>query len=262
MTTIKELLPTTQRTYTPEQLAAAKEKQRERMAEDLGMCQTDCEVCGGMGYYREYKEQGAYVLIIQCPNVDPWSLPSASRYGINKEEFETLQWENVIRQNDIGPAVDAISEVLRRGYGWVFVWGSWGIGKTLLLKTATAKAMRLGQSSAYVRMAEILDHLREAFADGVKETDAERLRWWAGLDFLAIDEFDKVRGTSYGEERRFVLMDKRYEQAIREESITIIASNEEPERLPGYLFDRVRDGRFHMVKLSGSSLRPGMEWSE
>lgn len=262
MTTIKELLPTNQRTYTPEQLAAAKQKQRQRMAIDLGMCRADCPACKGKGYVNGVNSSYTSYTLELCPNVDPWSLPSASRYGITKDEFETLQWENVIRQNDIGPAVDAISEVLRRGYGWVFVWGSWGIGKTLLLKTATAKAMRLGQSSAYIRMAEILDHLREAFADGVKETDAERLRWWADLDFLAIDEFDKVRGTSYGEERRFVLMDKRYEQAIREESITIIASNEEPERLPGYLFDRVRDGRFTIVKLSGPSLRPGMEWSE
>ena len=118
--------------------------------------------------------------------------------------------------------------------------------------------MRLGLGSAYVRMAEILDHLREAFADGVRETDVERLRWWSELDFLAIDEFDKVRATGYGDERRFVLMDKRYEQAVREKSITIIASNDRPEDLPGYLFDRVRDGRFHVVKLSGPSMRPGM----
>ncbi len=187
MTTIQDYLPPTRRNYTPEQLAAAKEKQRERMARDLGMCRANCEYCAGMGYWSD----GVDTLHL-CPNVDPWTLPSAARYGINKQEFETLDWDNVEQRANIGPAVDAICEVLRAGHGWVFVWGLWGIGKTLLLKTATAKAMRLGMGSAYIRMAEILDHLRVAFADGVKETDVERLRWWADLDFLAIDEFDKV----------------------------------------------------------------------
>ena len=37
-----------------------------------------------------------------------------------------------------------------------------------------------------------------------------------------------------------------------------MASNSEPANLPEYLYDRIRDGRFRVVHVSGQSLRPGM----
>ena len=77
-------------------------------------------------------------------------------------------------------------------------------------------------------MAEILDHLREAFQSNSKVSESSRLAWWAQLPVLAIDEFDRVRDTGYGQERRFVLMDRRYEGALRQENVTIMASNSDP----------------------------------
>jgi DNA replication protein DnaC len=129
------------------------------------------------------------------------------------------------------------------------------------LKIAVAESIRAGNDAAYVRMSEILNHLRATFHDSIQESESSRLSWWSSLPVLAIDEFDRVRSTDYGEERRFVLMDRRYEQAIRCEGVTLIASNSDPKRLPGYLYDRVRDGRLSVIKIEGGSLRPGLSYT-
>jgi DNA replication protein DnaC len=113
------------------------------------------------------------------------------------------------------------------------------------------------QPASYTRMAEIIDHLRGSFdAKNPSEESTARLDMWSELPFLAIDEFDRVRSTEYATERRFVLMDRRYEQACRQRSITLMASNCTPDDLEGYLADRIYDGRFKVVHLQDSQPGP------
>ena len=105
-------------------------------------------------------------------------------------------------------------------------------------------------------MPEILDDLRRAF--DAKDPGAEsekRLEFWASVPVLAIDEFDRVRLTEWGEEKQFVLMDRRYEDAGRGQTITLMTSNTNPDLLDGYLFDRIRDRRFEIIRLTGDSAR-------
>lgn len=247
--------------YTAEELAAAKEKKRRELARDLGLCRFDCTQCGGLGYIRVDEGDGLQdnYRVSLCPNVNLFKLPSAKRFGITEHEVSTLSWDEVYLLNGIEAAIEAVQLTITRGFGWVYLWGSFGLGKTLVLKTAVAQYLRsIGKEAAYIRMVGILDYLKAAF-DDPQSSERERLDWLAQLPLLAIDEVDKLRGTEYAEERRFVLMDKRYEQAIRQEGITLFASNADPGQLPGYFYDRVQDGRFMIVKLEGPSLRPGME---
>jgi hypothetical protein len=263
--TIQDHLPQDRRslkemTWTQEQLDQAWEKKRQELAINLGVCRADCEICEGQGWFRydvpiHDPEFGRAHL---CPNADRWRQPGNARCGISLREARQLTWASIEDTDDILIAVEEIRATLAQGYGWVYLYGGFGTGKTQVLKIAVAEAMRAGKTAAYVRMAEILDHLREAFQADSKVSERSRLEWWAQQPVLAIDEFDRVRDTGYGEERRFVLLDRRYEQAIRQEGVTLLASNQKPEKLPAYLFDRVQDGRFRVVYLDGGSLRPGM----
>ncbi len=228
------------------------------------LCLPDCEICDGSGYYRlkvDLDDERFGKLQI-CPNVDRSSLPGFSMVGLEKEEIESLNWKSMINEPGVENSIKAVTGTLEQGFGWVFLYGGYGVGKTFALKIAIAEMIREGREAAYVRMAEILDHLRDSFDDGVLEKETARLEYWSKLPILAIDEFDRVRNTEYGSERRFVLMDRRYESAVREKSITILASNSDPSKLPGYLYDRVRDGRFRIVNLSGGSFRPGMNYED
>ena len=247
-------------TWTQEQIDQASENKRQELAINLGICRADCEICEGQGWFRydlplEHPQFGKVHL---CPNSDRWRQPGNARCGISLRESQQLTWSSIEETDDVRMALQEIRATLAQGYGWVYLYGSFGTGKTQVLKIAVAEAMRTGRTAAYVRMAEILDHLREAFQSDSKVSERSRLDWWAKLPVLAIDEFDRVRDTGYSEERRFVLLDRRYEQAIREEGVTILASNQKPEKLPAYLSDRVQDGRFRIVYLDGGSLRAGM----
>jgi len=247
-------------TWTQEQIDQASENKRQELAINLGICRADCEICGGQGYLRYELPLYApgFGDVHLCPNSDRWRQPGNARCGISLRESQQLTWSSIEETDDVQIALQEIRATFAQGYGWVYLYGGYGTGKTQVLKIAVAEAMRTGKNAAYVRMAEILDHLREAFQSDSKVSERSRLDWWAKLPVLAIDEFDRVRDTGYGEERRFVLLDRRYEQAIRQEGVTLLASNQKPEKLPAYLYDRVQDGRFRIVYLDGGSLRAGM----
>jgi hypothetical protein len=246
--------------WTDEQMTRAEEHKKQRRAVDLGVCRADCEICGGQGYLRNNVALGepGFGGIHLCPNADRCRQPGNARSGISIKEAGQLCWGSMEETSSIKTAVAEIHQVLALGYGWVYVHGGFGTGKTQVLKIAVAEAMRAGKTAAYVRMAEILDHLRESFQTDSKVSERSRLEWWSQLPVLAIDEFDRVRDTGYGQERRFVLMDRRYEGALRQEQVTIMASNSDPVNLPDYLYDRIRDGRFRVLPVSGKSMRPGM----
>lgn len=239
--------------YTPEQIEFARQKQAERLAGQMGLCSATCQICGGVGYVRLGNGKVEY-----CPNVDIWRLPQSKLIGLSKPELESMSFDNILPIGNITKAVEAVDKVITRGFGWVYLWGSWGVGKTLLLKNSVASVIRLGAGEArYARFATILDHLRQGFDN---DTELSRLNDWAGVKLLAVDEFDRVRDTEYAQERRFMLFDLRYEQALAKQGITLFASNQNPQELPGYLFDRVRDGRFTTIKIEAPSIRPGLDW--
>jgi len=244
----------------PEELDAIK---RRRMEVKSGQCKPECSICNGSGYYRcdvpiEHPDFGKLFI---CPNVDRWKLPGAVRYGITEEETRNLRWDDLDTSIvGVEQAIHDIRAVMDRGFGWVMLSGSYGLGKTMMLKIAIGASINAGKDAAYVRMAEILDNLREGFDERTGVSETARLDWWTDLKILAIDEIDRIRETEYGTERRFVLLDRRYEQACRQQSITLLASNIEPEKLPGYLSDRILDGRFAVVRFAGKSKRSSMEW--
>jgi DNA replication protein DnaC len=261
MPLISENLPDiTIPSVSPEALHKAQEAQRRRLAEELGLCSPDCEICAGVGYYR--LETG---LVQLCPNVDIWRIPASKRLGVSQVEYDTLSWNSIKRYNQMAKAVKAVQATLERGAGWIYLHGGFGVGKTYLLKIAVIQALKehpLG--AAYIRMAEIFDHLRDAFKDGARDSDTERLKWWSEIPFLAIDEFDRARLSDYASERRFVLMDRRYEMAIAGKGITLMASNKPPEEIDadGYLVSRIRDGRFEVIDIGKGDVRERLEWQQ
>jgi len=224
------------------------------------LCEADCSICGGMGWIRQDlpPSDPKFGKLQPCPNSDPFK-----RYGglmgLDTSEHG-LSWQAILDYSDAKKAANTVQDTLKSGSGWVFLWGDYGLAKTLILKVALAEFCRKTRKPAsYIRMAELIDHLRGAFdANNPSEESQARLNMWADLPLLCIDEFDRVRNTEYASERRFVLMDRRYEQATRGKSITLMASNSSPDMLDGYLADRIRDGRFQVVKLTGRSARPLM----
>jgi hypothetical protein len=226
-----------------------------------GLGNPDCPICGGVGLVRIHTDDiysPDFGKLKHCTCIDPWRV-YGSRVGLEETE-QGKTWSDLNDRENITQAKWAVNETLKVGYGWVYLWGDYGLAKTEILKIAVATAIRDHKLAAYTRMVEIIDDMRGAYdAKNANEESARRLDFWSSAPILCIDEFDRVRATEYVTERRFILMDRRYEDACREKSITIMASNAAPNTIDGYLADRISDGRFKVVRLTGKSMRPFMD---
>jgi hypothetical protein len=263
METIKDTLARlpgkarTAKRLTPEEYEAAIESRR-----STGVCQLGCPVCGGIGFIRANPDAGIldpdYGKTKYCPNVDLVKLYGKD-LGLVEDEIGSLAWKNLRNLGGIRSAIDAIKTALQDGYGWVTIWGNYGIGKSLLLRIAVAETLRSGKLGAYVRMADLLDDLRDAYdAHNPSDEAGARLAKWQNIPVLAIDEVNRINATPWAAERQFVLLDHRYQEGIREKSVTLLASNVSPMEIGGALGDRMLDGRFVCVHLDGNSNRPLM----
>lgn len=150
-------------------------------------------------------------------------------------------------------------QFLKNPWGFLYIWGGPGNGKTLLLKALTNEFNKSGILAVYAHFSDILWWLREAFGkeDGTEEY-LRRVNNLLEANVLLIDEFDKVNLTNFAFEFRYRFLDQRYEQGIQKQKHTVFASNDSPQSFPEYIYDRLRDGRFRIFANTGASIRPLM----
>lgn len=241
----------------------------------IGNCLPDCPECDGVGYIRLDVPVGHprfgklercprtqaldHVRSLQAGEIDP-------RIGLTLDELRNLSWDLVKRGvNQADQACEATQRAYRANYGMVFIYGGFGQGKSLVLKIAVATALNEGRRAAYANLAGMLDNIRIAYDEREnKMTElVRRMEWWTSLDVLAIDELDKVGQTDWARERVFQLLDARYQRAVRQEALTVIAANHQSlDELSGYLKSRIEDNRFtangYVVHLKGADGRKSM----
>jgi DNA replication protein DnaC len=227
------------------------------------LCVPDCPICGGIGWIRQDLplDHPDFGKLKPCPNLNAYKV-YGSQLGLTEKDLE-LSWSDLaLKDQETRTAHLAIINALKRGYGWVFLHGNYGSAKSLMLKIAVSEAIRSGKIGVYVRMASFVDHLRSAFDEQNPNAElVSRLEWWSTLPVLALDEVEKVSLTGFAKEKMFLLFDQRYEDAtLNKKGVTIMASNLPPAGLDPYLTDRIRDGRFAVIEMTGSSMRPMMRY--
>lgn len=220
-----------------------------------------CHICGGIGFVRKEYPVGHEMF----GKVEPCECVKDSLYasisGLTPDEISNMTWNKILPRENVSKAVEAVNKTLTRGYGWVYIWGEVGLAKTVILKTAVAEACRAGRYATYTNMSEVMENLREAYdKDNPNYESAKRLENWSKINILSIDEFDRVKATEWVSEKQFRMMDTRYINATRKNTITLMAANVGPGAYDNYLSDRIEDGRFMVVELKGESLRSQMEY--
>ena len=232
----------------------------QRPAQPHGGADPDCQRCGGFGWEQApqfdnhwfichcvVEARNAFLANLQ-PQFDPATI------GLHESEL-SLTWDAVKPDISDGmKAVNAVKPAYERGWGMIFLWGTYGQAKTLIGKILTATAFRDGKSAVYANVLNALDNIRLAFDEQEHKTTEllRRMDYWISRDVLFLDELDKVNSTSWAQERMFELLDRRYVRAIREEAFTVISSNRSDAALDGYLKSRLNDKRLGpVVRLNG-----------
>lgn len=205
-------------------------------------------------YKRLQREQNRKLAECEARQIKPdWS-----RIGISEAE-SSLTWSAIKPGVSDGyKGVEVVRPMYQRGWGMAFLWGNWGQAKTLLGKIVTATAFRDGKRAAYANMSAVLNDIRLAFDEKENKTTEllRRLDWWNERDVLFLDELDKANSTPWAQEQIFTLLDRRYQMAVREQALTVIASNTSTDELDGYLKSRLHDRRIGQVlHLNGPDAR-------
>lgn len=251
------------------------ETQNHLVSPKVGDCFPSCPECGGIGYLRLDVPVGhpKFGKLERCPRAQALAVEKSlqtdeidPRLGLTADELHDLSWDFVKRGvNQADRAGEIAKRAYMTGYGMVFLHGGFGQGKSLVLKITVATALNEGKRAAFANLAGVLDDIRIAYDEREnKMTElVRRMEWWTSLDVLAIDELDKVGQTDWARERIFQLLDMRYQHAIRQEALTVIASNHENlDELSGYLKSRIEDNRFaangYILHLKGTDGRKSM----
>lgn len=228
-----------------------------KIESDPGMCVPWCELCGGTGrvMHQANPSDANFGRSYQCPNkVYGWS---ESQTGISLEEYNRLINLPLGKTKPMVAMLETVSPVLERGWGYVYIWGPYGLGKTMLGQMAVIRSIKLKRSGAYWRHNKVIDWLREAYdLDHGQMEYKNRLALLANLDCLVLDELGRDRGTELSKQSLSAILDDRYRKSVDGTGICIVLSNDPPEdTLDGYLVDRFLDQRSAVVSVAGNSLR-------
>jgi len=156
-------------------------------------------------------------------------------------------------------AHDVIAHILsmnQDAHGFYTFYGTFGSGKSHLLKAVINGLRGVGLRAFYSTMADLLSDIRARFGEpnGTREVQTV-LEFYRSIKVLCIDEFDRANLTSWATETIFTLIDDRFTQ--RDNLLTVMASNKAPKELPmefGYLTSRINGGV--VINVPGPDMRP------
>ena len=229
---------------------------------DPGLCIKNCPICHGLGWirYDVSVHHDKFGKLDECPNRAKrgWD----SDLGISVNEALTLNWNEFIETDAVVRMRGAYSAVFKLGHGWVYIYGVPGNGKTIMAKAAAVYArQKLGMKVRYRKLSQVMNNLRSSYDDDYGQiVYQDRLKEWSNVPVLILDEIGRDRQTEFSKQTLSDIMDVRYENALKGKSITVWIGNFAPEDiLEPYQVDRVKDGRFWVVKIAGKSVRSAMK---
>jgi DNA replication protein DnaC len=243
-----------------------------------------CANCGGAGYL--------YVLMLMASSLYPPGLGKPATFEAGKwwhynriayacpvcnahdhaARIEMLLEASGLLENEGGWHLDFIAgkegkadalsaaRIMQAGApqpsGWLLLYGTYGMGKSGILKSLTAALCRTGTPARYVNAMDIVLEIQDGFHSNDREATALAIiNRYSRYKFLAVDEIDRVNTTQWTLSILFKLFDDRYNR--RDVVATALATNRTPQSMRddtwGYFESRTRDGA--RVLVSGEGLR-------
>ncbi len=173
--------------------------------------------------------------------------------GLYQDEIDNLAWDQVRPGVSGGAeAVSVVRSFYGQEHGMVYLGGCSGQAKTLLLKIVVATAVRAGKRACYIDLRDVLQNLKASFQREYHNDEfSSRMQNWISFPVLALDEIDKCYETDWAREQIFYLIDQRYQGAVREQTLTMLAGNQNDKEMSAYIESRLKDNRGRFLILDG-----------
>jgi len=162
--------------------------------------------------------------------------------------FEAIRPSDRARDN---AAYDAAYALARRyaeaPYGWLFLVGPVGSGKTRLACAIANERLNCGEPAFYVSVADLMDHLRAAFSPGSELTHDDLLNQVKNTPMLVLDDMRLEGATEWAHQKMEQILNHRYNLRLP----TVVTSDVDPDELGSSISQRLTDASFCLVQKLG-----------
>jgi DNA replication protein DnaC len=169
------------------------------------------------------------------------------------EELAALTRQTVTRLPGNAAAYDEALALIENPAWFYTLHGGYGVGKTWLLAMIVNECRQRGWISIYTTTAEVMDHLRAAYAPDAQVAIDDRWERLITARVLILDEIDKFNPTPWALEKFFELCNLRYRDGAH--CLTGFATNAPIGSIDGSLLSRMRDQRCQIHEVTGIDLR-------
>lgn len=216
----------------------------------------DCPICGGAGVvaccdvHTTPINHPDYGKVKACPACSKGTWDAS--VGIAEAELPSLNWDEFYPTTTMNILKPALESLLAKGYGWLYIYGSPGIGKTLAVKAASVVAhFKYKYKTKYITHTRLVNYLRTSYDEDRGQIEySNRLDTLCNTKLLVLDELGRDRINDFSRSSLSDILDNRYTDAIYKKTMTAMVSNFAPKDiLDDYQQDRVFDKRFYVLEL-------------
>ena len=161
---------------------------------------------------------------------------------------------NPDKRKNLRDAFERAQQFARAPGGWLLLKGGYGCGKTHLAAAIANECIARGESSLFVVVPDLLDHLRATFAPTSRVSYDERFENIRNAPFLILDDLGSQSTTPWAQEKIFQLLNHRYNAQLP----TVITMNRELEEIEPRIRSRLGDaGLCSIVTILAPDFRQG-----
>ena len=144
--------------------------------------------------------------------------------------------------------LESAMEFAERPSGWLVLAGPSGSGKTHLAVSVANRCIELGQTTFFIVVADLLDHLRATYSPDNPVSYDELFDQVRNVPVLVLDDLGGNSATPWAQEKLFQVINHRFNQSLP----TVITVRGPLQRLDEGLRTRIEsDGGFSRVFLLG-----------
>lgn len=201
-----------------------------------------CARCYGAGWMR----QGAGGALVSCRTCDRALSATIARcwkvgsLWVGDPNPPTMA-HAVPYTPEADQVIEAVKVLVKQGSGFLALHGRTGTGKSHASEAIARHMLNIKRPALFITAHELFEYLGAVERHDGDEADySERFRWVAALPGLVIDELNLETNSTFVSRIRRMLLDARWRQALAGQTLTVLASNDSPDKWPdGAIGDRI-----------------------
>jgi len=228
---------------------------RQQRAEEYSRQHITACCCNGMGYIHLNVQPGHPLFGVAIPCVclrDARARERAeqlrSMCGLSERAMADMTFASFApstARDALGNALDAQAvrqlEAMRayclryaaKPEGWLILVGPIGSGKTHLAAAIAVECMAHGMAVHMATMPDLLDMLRQGYAEDADARFEERFDWLRNVGLLILDDLGTEHATPWAAEKLYQIVNYRYERRLP----MVVTSNVNPHSLSAQAVD-------------------------